>query len=152
MAIKKQLKDKDGNTIYPDVGLNLDDVVYSDDPTETTTPEPWIETGDIVDGAVTKNKIDWSSMSEDNNNIRKIYTITVSGTTDGNGFMPVDASIIKPSNAIILGARGRGNYEGFYFPYSDVTQGRYTIRCLSWNFTAFANSNRQCDIAYIKVN
>ena len=29
---KKQLKDKDGNTIYPDVGLNLDDVVYSDDP------------------------------------------------------------------------------------------------------------------------
>lgn len=24
MAIKKQLKDKDGNTIYPDVGLNLD--------------------------------------------------------------------------------------------------------------------------------
>lgn len=32
MAYKKQLKDKDGNTIYPDVGLNLDDVVYSDDP------------------------------------------------------------------------------------------------------------------------
>lgn len=32
MAIKKQLKDKDGNTIYPDVGLNLDDAVYSDDP------------------------------------------------------------------------------------------------------------------------
>lgn len=29
---KKQLKDKDGNTIYPDVGLNLDDVVYADDP------------------------------------------------------------------------------------------------------------------------
>lgn len=32
---KKQLKDKDGNTIYPDVGLNLDDVVYSDDPEST---------------------------------------------------------------------------------------------------------------------
>ena len=32
MAIKKQLKDKDGNTIYPDVGLDLDSVVYSDDP------------------------------------------------------------------------------------------------------------------------
>lgn len=48
MAIKKQLKDKDGNTIYPDVGLNLDDVVYSDDPTEPVeNPEPWIESGDI---------------------------------------------------------------------------------------------------------
>lgn len=45
---KKQLKDKNGNTIYPDVGLNLDDVVYSDDPTEPVgNPEPWIETGDI---------------------------------------------------------------------------------------------------------
>ena len=30
---KKQLKDKNGNIIYPDVGLNLDAVVYSDDPT-----------------------------------------------------------------------------------------------------------------------
>ena len=48
MAIKKQLKDKNGNTIYPDVGLNLDDVVYSDDPTEPVeNPEPWIESGDI---------------------------------------------------------------------------------------------------------
>ena len=38
---KKQLKDKDGNTIYPDVGIDLDNVVYSDDP---TTP-----IGDIID-------------------------------------------------------------------------------------------------------
>jgi hypothetical protein len=152
MAYKKQLKDKDGNTIYPDVGLNLDDVVYSDDPTETTTTEPWIETGDIVNGAVTKNKINWSSMSEDNNNIRKIYTTTVSGTTDGNGFLAVNTSVIKPSNAIILGARGHGSNAGFYFPYTDVAQGRYTIRCLNWDFSAFGNSNRQCDIAYIMVN
>lgn len=35
---KKQLKDKNGNTIYPDVGLNLDDVVYSDDPTTPIEP------------------------------------------------------------------------------------------------------------------
>lgn len=48
MAIKKQLKDKDGNTIYPDVGLNLDDVVYSDDPTEEIAPPTaWVESGDI---------------------------------------------------------------------------------------------------------
>ena len=30
---KKQLKDKDGNTIYPDVGIDLDNVIYGDDPT-----------------------------------------------------------------------------------------------------------------------
>lgn len=38
---KKQLKDKNGNTIYPDVGIDLGNVVYSDDP---TTP-----IGDIID-------------------------------------------------------------------------------------------------------
>ena len=47
MAIKKQLKDKDGNTIYPDVGLDLDSVVYSDDPTEPATVTPWILPSDI---------------------------------------------------------------------------------------------------------
>lgn len=63
MAYKKQLKDKDGNTIYPDVGIDLDNVVYGDDPTEPVTdPEPWIETGDIKDNAVTDDKIDWESM------------------------------------------------------------------------------------------
>lgn len=63
MAIKKQLKDKDGNTIYPDVGLDLDSVVYSDDPTEPVeNPEPWIETTDITNNAVTGDKIDWSTM------------------------------------------------------------------------------------------
>lgn len=35
MAVyKKQLHDKDGNTIYPDVGIDLDNVVYGDDPNE----------------------------------------------------------------------------------------------------------------------
>lgn len=45
---KKQLHDKDGNTIYPDVGIDLDDVVYSDDPTEPIeTPAPWINPSDM---------------------------------------------------------------------------------------------------------
>lgn len=45
---KKQLHDKDGNTIYPDVGLELDSVVYSADPTEPIeTPSPWIKAADV---------------------------------------------------------------------------------------------------------
>lgn len=48
MAYKKQLHDKDGNVIYPDVGINLEDVVYSDDPTEPVeSPEPWIKNTDV---------------------------------------------------------------------------------------------------------
>lgn len=62
MAIKKQLKDKDGNTIYPDVGLNLDDVVYSDDPTTPASTDPWITTNDITNNAVTNSKIDWGTL------------------------------------------------------------------------------------------
>lgn len=59
---KKQLRDKDGNTIYPDVGLDLDSVVFSDDPTEPVgSLEPWIETEDITDGAITDDKIDFST-------------------------------------------------------------------------------------------
>lgn len=51
MAYKKQLKDKDGNTIYPDVGLNLDDVVYADDPTQPVeNPEPWVKASDMIGG------------------------------------------------------------------------------------------------------
>ena len=134
------------------VGVYTDDAVLLGGTGTTETETPWIETSDIVNGAVTKNKINWSSMSEDNNNIRKIYTTTVSGTTDGNGFLAVDTSVIKPSNAIILGTRGHDRYAGFYFVYTDVAQGRYTIRCLNWDFSAFGNSYRQCDIAYIKVN
>ena len=85
---KKQLKDKDGNTIYPDVGLNLDDVVYADDPEPTTTPDPWIESGDITDDAVTDEKIDWDDISH---GWRKVYDVTItaaSGTV--NYDVPID--------------------------------------------------------------
>lgn len=59
---KKQLKDKDGNTIYPDVGIDLDQAIYGSDPTETISdPEPWIDTGDIKDSAVTSDKIDFTT-------------------------------------------------------------------------------------------
>ena len=58
MAIKKQLKDKDGNTIYPDVGLDLDSVVYSDDPTEPIDdPTPWITNNEITDNTIESSKI-----------------------------------------------------------------------------------------------
>lgn len=72
MALKKQLKDKDGNTIYPDVGLNLDDVVYSDDPTEPVeNPEPWVKSSDIVGG-------------ESLSTLANGAAVEVIGTTTGN--------------------------------------------------------------------
>lgn len=67
---KKQLHDKDGNVIYPDVGLNLDDVVYSDDPTEPAgSVNPWIDTGDILDNAVTSDKVNLSVLTSTSSSI-----------------------------------------------------------------------------------
>ena len=64
MAVyKKPLYDKDGNQIYPDVGLELDDVIYGSNPGQVETPSPWIETGDIKDNQITSAKIDLSSFS-----------------------------------------------------------------------------------------
>lgn len=60
---KKQLLDKDGNVIYPDVGLNLDKVVYSDDPTEPLGDvSPWVSGSDILPNTISSGNIDWSNM------------------------------------------------------------------------------------------
>lgn len=85
MAIKKQLKDKDGNTIYPDVGLNLDDVVYSDDPESTgddyIDPESYSTTekktgGTWIDGKpIYKKTIDFGALP---NNTSKFMNTGVS--------------------------------------------------------------------------
>ena len=53
----KQLKDKDGNIIYPDVGIPLGDAVFSDDPTEITQPNGWITSNDLADNSVSSDKL-----------------------------------------------------------------------------------------------
>lgn len=91
---KKQLQDKDGNTIYPDVGIDLDNVVYGDDPTTPGAVTPWIDTDDIQDGAVTSNKIDFTTYEN--------VTIVVGGITStdkgrkiplGNGLSLIVANV-----------------------------------------------------------
>lgn len=57
MALKKPLYDKDGNLVYPEVGIDLDEVVYAGDPEEVASPSPWIETTDIKDGQITPLKL-----------------------------------------------------------------------------------------------
>lgn len=64
---RKQLHDKDGNTIYPDVGIDLSEVVYADDPTEPVpSPTAWVGADDIEDGAVKVAKIDWDTIIPQN--------------------------------------------------------------------------------------
>jgi hypothetical protein len=93
MAYKKQLKDKNGNVIYPDVGLNLDAVVYSDDPT-VVEPEPtaYIGTDEIEDGAVTPSKISSATYSTSEQVVgtwidgKPIYRKVIAGDATGTSF------------------------------------------------------------------
>ena len=105
---KRRLRDKDGNTIYPDVGLELDEVIYGDDPGQAETPSPWIETGDIkdnqitsakiADGAITGPKMDFSSVA----GTAVIKTITdVMGRI---GFYFADGTLITTRKAQYVGA------------------------------------------------
>ena len=100
-----------------------------------------VQTSDIANGAVTSSKIKWSTMK---------YTFT--GTTDGNGFVPVPNSIVKPSTGFIIGARCT-NINMFTEIFSDTLDGgRYTIQCNTWDHTHYANTSVTIDILYAVVS
>lgn len=125
---KKQLRDKDGNTIYPDVGLDLDSVVYSDDPSEEVpAPTAWIGPTDL----------NWTAFK---------YQYT--GTTDANGFLYIPNTVVKPLTGAILAVRCI-NKNCFTSVYSDMSSDRYTIRCDQYNWSPMSNSaNTTVDIFY----
>lgn len=60
---KKQLKDKDGNTIYPDVGVDLTNVVLSDDSSSVVEPTGWVFANDLGSYSVTTAKIASSAVT-----------------------------------------------------------------------------------------
>ena len=73
-AYSKQLEDKDGNTLYPmttagsvvdedgvDLQTRIEDAAYIGTGSVGTL-SPWVDTSDIVDEAVTSDKIDWSTI------------------------------------------------------------------------------------------
>lgn len=90
---------------------------------------------------VTSTMINWSTMK---------YTFT--GTTDGNGFVPVPNSIVKPSTGFIIGARCT-NLTMFTEIFSDTLDGgRYTIQCNTWDHVHYANTSVTIDILYVLVS
>lgn len=103
MAVyKKPLYDKDGNQIYPDVGLELDEVIYGDDPGQAETPSPWIETGDIKDGQITSNLLKgWSTA---NTTDEWVPVATSSRELQHRLIKPFNADGTIPTTAIADGA------------------------------------------------
>ena len=91
MAYKKQLRDKDGNVVYPDVGLNLDDVVYSDDPDEAVE--------DIIDPSSYSLDEKWTGGYWVDGN--KIYKKTISIDIPSSGTEVTIAHNISNFNSLI---------------------------------------------------
>ena len=100
-----------------------------------------VQTADIANGAVTSAKINWSTMK---------YTFT--GTTDGNGFVAVPNTVVKPSTGFIIGARCT-NLNMFTEIFSDTLNGgRYTVQCNAWDHTHYGNTSVTIDILYALVS
>ncbi len=95
---KKQLVDKDGNIIIPDIGINLDDVVYSDDPTEVVT--------DIIDPNSYSLDEKWTGGYWIDN--KKIYKKTINfGALPNNDVKGVNHDISNLDQVIKLEAIAR---------------------------------------------
>lgn len=135
-----------GNGIASTV-LNADytlTITYTDG-TSYTTPSIRGATGPA-------GTIDWASMK-----------YTVSGTTDGSGFLSVPHNIVSPSTGIIVATRlksittGGGDLGAAYVDvltnYNDAqTHDLYALRLKNWNDTAWASKAVEVDIFYALVS
>lgn len=91
MARKKQIYDKDGQVVYPDVGLNLDEVIYGDDPTEPVDdPEPWIEPSDFN----FRYMMAYGTSGDFDINANNIIPLSASKKDSSNMFSLVDSHIV----------------------------------------------------------
>lgn len=100
----------------------------------------------IPDNTVTSSMIDWSTMSENQSDIRKIHYSTFTATTDSNGFVAVPSSLVAPSTGMILAAATTAQ-QCFTIPYNDKS--RYTIKTEAWDRKSIGNTSVTYRITYI---
>lgn len=117
---KKQLKDQNGDNIIPALGT----------------------------ATVTSTNIDWSTMGENQSDIRKIHYSTFTATTDSNGFATVPTNLVTPFTGMIICA-STTTAQSFTTPFNDRDLSRFTIKTESWNRTAIGNTSITYRIAYI---
>lgn len=126
MAYKKQLRDKDGNVVYPDVGLNLDDVVYSDDPTE--------EIGSIIDPSSYSLDEKWTGgYWVDGRKIYKKTVVYTGGIQAGNNVISHGISGLSMAiNKEFFGYRSSDSVTAPFPMYVSTNQiGNWTINSTS---------------------
>ena len=127
MAKLVTLHDADGEVIYPQ--------------------SVWDENM-IPDNTVTSSMIDWSTLSENQSDIRKIHYGTFTVTTDSNGFAAVPKTMVTPSTGMIIGA-STTSIACFTLVFNDNDLSRYTVRVIGWDLSSLGNRRVDCKIAYM---
>lgn len=127
MAKLVTLHDTDGEIIYPQ--------------------SVWDENM-IPDNTVTSSMIDWSTMSENQSDIRKIHYSTFTATTDNNGFAAIPKTIVTPSTGMVIGASTK-SVACFTLVFNDNDLSRYTLRMTNWDLSSLGGRRADFKIAYI---
>ena len=102
----------------------------------------------IPDNTVTSSMIDWSTMSENQSDIRKIHYGTFTAKTDSNGFAAVPGSLVTPSTGMVLAASTTAQ-ECFTTPFNGIANNRYTIKTELWDRAPVGNTSVVYRITYI---
>lgn len=113
---------------------------------ETITAETVAPAEEV--GAITASMVDWSTMSENQSDIRKIHYSTFTATTDGNGFATVPTNLVTPSTGMVIGV-STTTTQSFTTPFNDRDLGRFTIKTEQWNGTSIGNTSVTYRITYI---
>ena len=127
MAKLVTLHDADGEVIYPQ--------------------SVWDENM-IPDNTVKSSMIDWSTMSENQSDIRKIHYSTFTATTDNNGFAAIPKTMVTPSTGMVIGA-STTSIACFTLVFNDNGLSRYTVRVTGWDLSSLGGRRADFKIAYI---
>ena len=102
----------------------------------------------IPDNTVKSSMIDWSTMSENQSDIRKIHYSTFTATTDNNGFAAIPKTMVTPSTGMVIGA-STTSIACFTLVFNDNGLSRYTVRVTGWDLSSLGGRRADFKIAYI---
>jgi len=105
-----------------------------------------ITTDKVADDAVTSDKVDWSTMG-----IQNLRTYHLTGTSDGNGFMSVPTSVVRPSTGMVIGVRNnRTQTDGVFLINNNCYDDNFAVRHLSWSLgNNYANQTHDLTVYYV---
>lgn len=109
-----------------------------------------VTTPKLANGAVTSGKVDWSTLAENQSDIRKIHVYQFTATTDGNGFAAVPTTVVNLQSGTILGASvNTASTNCSSVPFNDKAGNRFTIQTKYWDGGAVSSKSLDFTIAYI---